>query len=103
MLKPLTERQATMIVNNVVKACTDDIGKLSPAGYKFLYLASGFIAHYDRQGFIYYYYTGDNLRADILRNKAQNQWRNFTPNDRDYAYMMQKRDIYNAICQKLAA
>ena len=48
-LTPLTERQKTLIVNNVVKA-VKNIDSLNQTGYRFLYLSSGFIAHYDLHG-----------------------------------------------------
>jgi hypothetical protein len=76
-IKPLTERQQTLIVNNVVKA-TKDISKLNKIGYKFINLASGFIAHYNLYGFIDYYMNHD-LEEDILRNKNANMWDNFRP------------------------
>jgi hypothetical protein len=42
MLTPYTERQKTMIVNNVIKAVKDP-DKLSKQAYKYLYLCSGFM------------------------------------------------------------
>ena len=42
MLTPLTERQATLIINNVVSACKD-ITALNKTGYNFLYLAQGYL------------------------------------------------------------
>lgn len=98
-LKPLTERQQTLIVNNVVKA-TKDISKLNNTGYKFIYLASGFIAHYNLYGFIDYYKTHD-LKEDILRNKKNNMWNNFRPGDNSYEYYMSKRNVYQRICDIL--
>ena len=94
-LTSLTERQKTLIVNNVLAAVTD-INKLNNTGYNFLYLASGFIAHYDRYGFINYYST-ESLRDDIITNAQMNQWNNFRKGDRDYEYMMAKKDVYNHI------
>jgi hypothetical protein len=94
-LVPLTERQKTLIVNNVLAACKD-ITKLNGTGYNFLYLASGFIAHYNRFGFMDYYSDG-SLAQDILNNARNNQWNNFYPGERDYEYMMAKRDVYNRI------
>ncbi len=94
-----TARQEQLIVNNVVRACRD-ITKLSNAGYNFLYLAVGFIAHYDRDRFICYYQDANqttDLRTDILKNAFSNQWHNFHPGEKDYEYHMQKKRIYNAI------
>ena len=95
MLVALTERQKTLIVNNVVKACKN-IDNLNKTGYNFLYLASGFIAHYDLYGFISSY-TGQSLKRDIISFAGQNQWNNFHPGERDYDYYMAKKDVYNRI------
>ena len=92
-------RQADLIVANLRKVfATGEISHLTNASYKFLYLCSGFIAHYNLHGFQCEYSNVNDLKAQLARNYRANQWRNFTPNDRDYAYMMQKRDIYNRIC-----
>ena len=99
MLTPYTERQKTMIVNNVIKAVKDP-AKLSKQAYKYLYLCSGFIAHYNHAGFIGHY-RWNNLGADIVQFADWNEWRNFTPNDRDYEYYKSKADIYNRIINSL--
>lgn len=101
MITPYTERQKNMIVSNVLKAVKDP-AKLSKQAYKYLYLCSGFIAHYDHQGFISYYQR-NNLKTDIIRFRILNQWGNFTPNDRDYQYYKSKADIYNRIIQSIGA
>lgn len=99
MLEPLTERQQTLIVNNVVQA-VKDIGKLNDTGYRYLNLCSGFIAHYDRYGFIdFYNYV--SLKNDILGFANQNKWSNFRPGERDYAYYKSKADVYNKIVEKI--
>lgn len=100
MLTPYTDRQKSMIINNVIKAVKDP-AKLSKQGYKYLYLCSGFIAHYDHSGFISYYIRND-LKADILRFRDSNRWANFTPADRDYQYYQSKADIYQSIVAKLS-
>ena len=99
MLVALTERQKTLIVNNVVKACKD-ITQLNRTGYNFLYLASGFIAHYDLYGFIATY-TGRSLKRDIISFAGQNQWNNFHPGERDYDYYMAKKEVYNRILREI--
>jgi len=99
MIEPLTERQKSLIVNNVVKAC-DNINALNKTGYKFLYLASGFIAHYNLGGFRDHYNYHD-LKSDILVNAKQNQWMNFSPSDQNYQYYKSKQDVYNRIIKKL--
>jgi len=98
-MTPLTERQKTLIVNNVIKA-VKNIDNLNKTGYNFLYLASGFIAHYDLYGFIASY-TGQSLKRDIVSFAGQNQWNNFRPGERDYDYYMAKKDVYNRILQAI--
>jgi len=98
-LAPLTERQKTLIVSNVVKACKN-IDNLNKTGYKYLYLCSGFIAHYDLYGFIASY-TGETLKQDLLSYAGQNQWKNFRPGERDYEYYMSKADVYNRILSQI--
>ena len=98
-MTPFTERQKTLIVNNVVKAC-ENIEDLNKTAYNFLYIASGFIAHYDMYGFIAYY-KENSLKDDILRNARANQWRNFRPTDENYAYYMSKADIYSSIVEAI--
>lgn len=99
-LTPLTERQKVLIVNNVVKACKD-INQLNKTGYNFLYLASGFIAHYDLHGFIDFYSHCVSLRNDIIGFANSNQWKNFRPGERDYEYYMSKADVYNRILAEI--
>jgi hypothetical protein len=99
MLTPYTERQKTMIVNNVIKAVKDP-EKLSKKGYDFLYLCSGFIAHYNKNGFIGHY-RWNSLRGDILHFADWNEWRNFKPGDQNYEYYKSKADIYNRIVDSL--
>jgi len=99
-LTPLTSAQQAAIVKNVVAACKD-ITKLNKAGYNFLYLASGFIAHYNIHGFIEYYEDPGSLRAEILHWQAANQWSNFRIGEQNAAYYHSKRDVYNQICKAL--
>lgn len=98
-MDPITEKQKSLIINNIVKAC-DDIEKLNGTGYKYIYLAQGFIAHYNLHGFKGYY-SGSSLSDDILRNASANKWLNFREGDRDYLYYKSKADIYQRICDKL--
>jgi hypothetical protein len=99
MLTLKTVKQCQMIVNNVLKACKD-INQLNKQGYNFLYLCSGFIAHYNLYGFIDYY-KFESLERDILRFKNNNQWSNFRIGEKDSEYYHQMRDIYNTICKQL--
>jgi len=99
-LIPLTERQKTLIVNNVVSA-VKDINKLNQTGYKYLNLCSGFIAHYNLHGFISHYQDYD-LKRDILDNVTINKWLNFRPGDTNYEYYRSKADVYAQIVAKIA-
>jgi hypothetical protein len=101
-MKPLTDIQQTRIVNNVMAACRD-INKLNKTGYEFLYLASGFIAHYDINGFKAHYSEPGSLQRDIEDNARSNQWHNFRKGERDADYYHSKRDTYNAILGRFAA
>lgn len=100
-MTPLTQREKQLIAKNVIAACKD-INKLNGTGYKFLNLCSGFIAHYNLNGFKAYYSEHD-LQADIERNARQNQWSNFRPGERDADYYHSKRDCYNMILGAFAA
>lgn len=95
MILPLTPRQQDLIVSNVLKAVRD-IELLNKTGYNFLYLASGFIAHYSINGFKGHY-TSHSLEEDILANARSNMWYNFGPSDENYAYYMSKKDVYQRI------
>ena len=98
-IAPLTEKQKSLIVANVVKACSN-IEKLNGTGYKFLYLSSGFIAHYNLGGFIGHY-REYSLERDIFDNVRINQWNNFRPGESNYEYYMSRKDVYNRIVRKL--
>ncbi len=99
MLKPITDNEKRLIVRNVISACKDT-EKLNKRGYGFLYLCSGFIAHYNLEGFKGVY-SPYGLRADIARYKRYNQGQNFKPGDDNYDYYKSKADTYNAICEAL--
>lgn len=98
-MTPLTERQKALIVSNVVKA-VKNIDNLNKTGYNFVYQCSGFIAHYDLYGFIASY-TGESLKRDLISYAGQNQWKNFRQGERDYDYMMAKKDVYNRIIAQI--
>ena len=98
-LEALTERQKVLIVNNVVKA-VKNIESLNKTGYRYLYLCSGFIAHYDLNGFIDFY-SYVSLKNDLIGFAGQNQWKNFRPGERDYEYYMAKADVYNRILAEI--
>ena len=94
-IKPLTQRQQDLIVSNVLKACKD-IELLNKTGYNYLYLCSGFIAHYDINGFKAYY-SDHSLEEDILANARQNNWFNFRPEDENYEYYRSKAAVNQLI------
>lgn len=94
-MQAITPKDQALTVKNVLLACKD-ITKLNKRGYNFLSLCCGFIAYYNLAGFIEYYSDND-LITDILDNASFNQWRNFSPSDKDYEYYMSKRAIYNEI------
>lgn len=98
-LIPLTERQKALIVSNVVTA-VKNINKLNATGYRYLYLCSGFIAHYNLRGFIDFY-SHVNLKKDLIGFANQNQWNNFRPGEQDYDYYMAKKDVYNRILKAI--
>lgn len=93
-----TPRQIALIVNSFRKVFeTNDIEYLSKSAYNYVYLCSGFIAHYNHAGFKAAYENVNDLIDALYANEHFNQWRNFNPGDRDYAYYMEKRNIYNLI------
>lgn len=102
MLKPLTPTQQARIVSNIVDACRN-IEKLNETGYKFIMNCSGFIAHYDRHGFIAAYSEPGSLQADIEANARANQWHNFRKGENNADYYHSKRDTYNAILGRFCA
>jgi hypothetical protein len=99
-IEPLTQTQMKRIVRNLLAAC-EDINKLNKTGYNFIYLASGFIAHYNLHGFIDFYEEPGSLAADILHFQPKNQWANFRLGERDYEYYMTKKIVYNSVCVEL--
>jgi hypothetical protein len=99
-IAPITPTNQKLIVNNVLAACKD-IAKLNKTGYGFLYLAYGFIAHYNLYGFIDHYKRDSSLKDKILHQQEYNQWANFRPGEQNYDYYVSKRDVYNKICEGL--
>lgn len=98
-MEALTIKEQDLIYKNVIKACSD-ISKLNKRGYNYLYLCSGFIAHYNIHGFKSHY-EDTSLIRDILSNKENNTWNNFREGDRDYHYYKSKAEVYKRICNKL--
>lgn len=100
-MTPYTEAQKNSIAKNVLAACKN-IDKLNGPSYRFLNLCSGFIAHYDINGFKGFY-SEHSLQKDIEANARANQWHNFRSNDSGFDYYQSKRDIYNKILGGLVA
>lgn len=99
MIPTKTENQEKRIANNIVKAC-NNIELLNKQGYDFIYLASGFIAHYNINGFVYYY-QHNSLKEDIIRHASSNQYDNFRKGEKNFEYYMQQKKIYNMILAKI--
>ena len=95
----MTSKEQDLTVKAVLSACKD-ITKLNKRAYNYLYLCNGFIAHYNKYGFIDYY-NDVPLVQDIIENARSNQWGNFRPGDRDYEYNMAKKAVYNRIVEAL--
>lgn len=74
-MTPLTTREKQLISKNIL-AAYKDITKLNKRGYDFINVASGFIAHYNLEGFKAYY-SEHSLQKDIESNAKANQWNNF--------------------------
>jgi len=101
-LVPMTRRQMVMIANNIRKVVsTANIELLTKQSYNFLYLSSGFIAHYNLYGFRANYENTTEFANAILNKQSMNQWSNFRPGERDYEYNMAKKECYNMICDEL--
>jgi hypothetical protein len=96
----LSKGMEDRIIKNIV-ACAkkNNPRNLGVSSYKFLYLCNGFIAHYNINGFIDYYVNEESLKHDILAFQDQNQWTNFREGEKDYEYYMQKKRMYNKICE----
>lgn len=91
-------------VNGIIRSVKsvfvhEDISYLTKNAYRFILLGSGFIAHYNVYGFRDVYRNVGDLAERLLSHQRQNQWANFHPGERDYEYYMQKREIYNILCE----
>ena len=105
-MKPITEKTKNSILRSIKQMVKfNDMSKMTKETYNFLYLASGFIAHYNLYGFIDYYNSQGGVFAlvkDILDNKRNNQWDNFRKGEANYDYYMSKKEVYNAICEVIS-
>jgi hypothetical protein len=99
-IEPYNREEEQKIVADFVRAA-GDINSMTNRAYNFLYLASGFIAHFDKYGFTEHYEEPGSLKKDILYHQRDNQWDNFCQGEENYDYYMQKKKIYNAVCDCL--
>jgi hypothetical protein len=99
-LEPLSTEEAQNIIRDCVKAACH-IETLTDNAYRFLNLSNDFTAHCDKWGFMDYYREPGSLTRDILAFQNHNQWGNFRPGERGYELYMQKKKIYNTICDCL--
>jgi hypothetical protein len=99
-LEPFSIEEKQKIIRDCVKA-VGNIDTITDKAYRFLNLSNGFIAHYDKWGFMDYYQEPGSLKRDILTHQKHNQWDNFRPGERGYEYYMQKKKIYNTVCDCL--
>jgi hypothetical protein len=99
-LEPFSIEEEQKIIRDCVKAA-NNIETMTDRAYRFLNLSSGFIAHYDKFGFIENYRESGRLKQDIPGYQNHNQWGNFRPGERGYEYYMQKKKISNAVCDCL--
>jgi hypothetical protein len=96
-LEPFDVGEEQRIIRDCAKAARN-IDGLTDKACRFLNLSSGFIAHYNKFGFMDYYREPGSLKKDIPARQNHNQRENFRPGERGYEYYMQKKNIYNAIC-----
>lgn len=101
MLEPKPQFIINKIVRSIVLACKEDINKLTDVAYSWLHIKSGFIAHYNRTGFIGHYGSGFMLRQAILDNSSRNSVTNYYKGEQDYPYYKQQADTYELICKYL--
>lgn len=94
-LTPLKEREIKEIVNSVNKVLdTGNIDHLTKKAYNFLYLCSGFIAHYNHEGFKGHYQNVSDLRRNLEQNYNSNMWRNFRVGETNAEYYHAKAEVY---------
>jgi hypothetical protein len=97
-MESISPRQKSLIVNSFKRVfSTGNIDHLTSSAYRYIYLASGFIAHYDLHGFRDAYRNVEDLKRNIKQNASNNMWGNFSPADRDYEYYQSKADVYRSI------
>lgn len=104
-LKPITQKAATLIAKNIAKVIKkNDMSLLTKGSYNYISICSGFIAHYNLQGFKDYYTHETSVLDfynDIMDNKSISGRTNYQVNDKNYDYYKSKADTYLLICQEL--
>jgi hypothetical protein len=66
----------TVAKSVVTAAKTGDMTKLTKKAYDFVYILSGFIAHYNYYGFIDYYQDG-GFKQDLLSSMDLQNWQRY--------------------------
>lgn len=102
-LTPITQKQSLNIANNIAKVIKkQDMELLSSASYKFISICSGFIAHYDLQGFKNHYSNNVmQFAGEILNFKSISGKTNYREGEKNYEYYKSKADTYILICEQL--
>lgn len=98
--KPINTKLVVNNIKNIIKS--KDIYKMTKATYNVLYLMSGFIAHYNHQGFMDHYQDVDDLISDLLRSsdlKRPDYYLEayFQKDDHSKKYYTSKSETYRAI------
>jgi hypothetical protein len=99
-IKPYSPEEEQKIIHDCVKAA-GNINNLTKRAYNYLYQARNFIAHVNKLGFMEHYEEPGSLKKDIFEYQRDNQYFNFHPGMENYDYYMQKKKIYNTICDCL--
>jgi hypothetical protein len=100
MLQPMSEKEKELTIKACVNACKN-INTLNKRSYQFIMLSSGFIAHYNINGFKAVFNAPEELKNAVIRYAPQNTWTNFRLGEQDYEYYHQKGEIYQEIVKRL--
>ncbi len=97
-MTPLGKEKENRIIRGIgLVFLLQDINQLDKYGYQFLCQCLGFIAHYNKQGFIQHYGNEDKLKRDVVLYVSLNQCDDYQKGDYEYEFMMQKKRIYNTV------
>ena len=104
-LQPITQKQSTLIAKNIAKVIKkNDMDLLSKSSYNYISICSGFIAHYNLQGFKDHYSSDASVLDfynDIIDSKSMSGRTNYNVGEKNYEYYKSKADTYLLICQEL--